>query len=145
MKNNKKKGFTLVEMLAVVVILALLIGIAIPIVNTIIKTVRLNSVKSSYDTLATQIRSDILLSTTAYTRCATDTDCRAKYTYDNLSLTVVDGSSYCTTSNAEHKVTLVSDSTLTNLSSKCPVSGACGADNKTITICIDTDGKVTQK
>lgn len=43
----KKKGFTLVELLAVVVVLAIIIIIAVPIVKGFIKNARMNAVKDS--------------------------------------------------------------------------------------------------
>ena len=41
MKNKKKKAFTLVELLAVIVILAVILVIAIPQIMNVIKTARI--------------------------------------------------------------------------------------------------------
>ena len=42
-KKKQKKGFTLVELLAVIIILAIVVGIAIPSVNAVINKSKLNS------------------------------------------------------------------------------------------------------
>ena len=42
-----KKGFTLVELLAVIVILAVILVIAVPQINNVIKETRKNSLASS--------------------------------------------------------------------------------------------------
>ena len=58
--EKKKKGFTLVELLAVIVILAVILVIAIPqIVNTI-DTARLKSIESSAKLVATNAEKDYL-------------------------------------------------------------------------------------
>ena len=49
MKKRKKKGFTLVELLAVIVILAIISLIAVPIVLDIINNSKENSKKESIE------------------------------------------------------------------------------------------------
>ena len=60
MKNKKKKGFTLVELLAVIVILAVILVIAIPQIMNTIKTARLSSIKDSAMLIAEQAEKDYL-------------------------------------------------------------------------------------
>ena len=60
MKNKKKKGFTLVELLAVIVILAVILVIAIPQIMNTIKTARLSSIKDSAMLIAEQAEKDFL-------------------------------------------------------------------------------------
>lgn len=47
----KKKGFTLVELLAVIVILALILAIAVPTISSLIEESRKNSFKATGDML----------------------------------------------------------------------------------------------
>ena len=56
----KKKGFTLVELLAVIVILAVILVIAIPQIMNTIKTARLSSFKDSAILIATNAEKDYL-------------------------------------------------------------------------------------
>ncbi|MBQ1813066.1 MAG: prepilin-type N-terminal cleavage/methylation domain-containing protein [Bacilli bacterium] len=58
MKN--KKGFTLVELLAVIVILAIILIIAIPQIMNTIKTTRLKSIEDSARLIATNADKDYL-------------------------------------------------------------------------------------
>ena len=56
----KKKGFTLVELLAVIVILAIILVIAIPQIMNVIKTARLSSIKDSAMLIAEQAEKDFI-------------------------------------------------------------------------------------
>ena len=60
MKNKKKKAFTLVELLAVIVILAVILVIAIPQIMNVIKAARLSSIKDSAMLIAEQAEKDFL-------------------------------------------------------------------------------------
>ena len=60
MKNKKKKAFTLVELLAVIVILAVILVIAIPQIMSVIKSARLSSIKDSAMLIAEQAEKDFL-------------------------------------------------------------------------------------
>ena len=60
MKRNKGKGFTLVELLAVIVILAVILIIAVPQVTNTIQTSRLNSIKSSAKMIAKNAEDDFI-------------------------------------------------------------------------------------
>ena len=60
MKNKKKKAFTLVELLAVIVILAVILVIAIPQIMNTIKTARISSFKDSAILIAEQAEKDYL-------------------------------------------------------------------------------------
>ena len=60
MKNKKRKAFTLVELLAVIVILAVILVIAIPQIMNTIKTARLSSIKDSAMLIAEQADKDYL-------------------------------------------------------------------------------------
>ena len=50
--KNKKKGFTLVELLAMLVVLGILIGITIPNMNGILKNQRVNTLKADAANMA---------------------------------------------------------------------------------------------
>ena len=60
MKKNKKKAFTLVELLAVIVILAVILVIAIPQIMNVIKAARLSSIKDSAMLIAEQAEKDYI-------------------------------------------------------------------------------------
>ena len=60
MKNKKKKAFTLVELLAVIVILAVILVIAIPQIMNVIKSARISSIKDSAMLIAEQAEKDYL-------------------------------------------------------------------------------------
>ncbi|MBQ6282206.1 MAG: prepilin-type N-terminal cleavage/methylation domain-containing protein [Bacilli bacterium] len=60
MKKNKKKAFTLVELLAVIVILAVILIIAIPQIMNTIQESRLKSMESSARLIATNAEKDYL-------------------------------------------------------------------------------------
>ena len=60
MKKNKKKAFTLVELLAVIVILAVILVIAIPQIMNTIKAARLSSIKDSAMLIAEQAEKDYI-------------------------------------------------------------------------------------
>jgi prepilin-type N-terminal cleavage/methylation domain-containing protein len=60
MKKNKKKAFTLVELLAVIVILAVILIIAIPQIMDTIKTTRLKTMEDSAKLIATNAEKDYL-------------------------------------------------------------------------------------
>ena len=57
---KKKKGFTLVELLAVIVILAVILIIAVPQIMNTIKTTRLKSIEDSARLIATNAEKDYL-------------------------------------------------------------------------------------
>ena len=58
--KNKKRAFTLVELLAVIVILAVILVIAIPQIINVIKSARLSSIKDSAMLIAEQAEKDYL-------------------------------------------------------------------------------------
>ncbi|MBQ1812390.1 MAG: prepilin-type N-terminal cleavage/methylation domain-containing protein [Bacilli bacterium] len=60
MKKNRKKAFTLVELLAVIVILAVILIIAIPQIMNTIKSTRLKSMESSARLIVTNAEKDYL-------------------------------------------------------------------------------------
>lgn len=55
-KNNSKKGFTLVELVVVIAILAILAAIAIPVVNSIINTASRNGALSNAQTIELAVK-----------------------------------------------------------------------------------------
>lgn len=67
-----KKAFTLIELLAVIVILAILMAIAVPKILTTIETSRKNSLVSSTKILAKLIQSDSILNDKAYYKLDSD-------------------------------------------------------------------------
>ena len=60
MKKDKGKGFTLVELLAVIVILAIILVIAIPQIKSVIKAARLSAIKDSAILIAEQADKDFI-------------------------------------------------------------------------------------
>ena len=58
--KKKKKGFTLVELLAVIVILAIILVIAVPQIMNVIKSARLSSIKDSAILIAEEAEKDLL-------------------------------------------------------------------------------------
>ena len=52
---NKKKGFTLVELLAVIVILAIILVIAVPKVMSIIEDAKMGTLESTAKMIASQV------------------------------------------------------------------------------------------
>ena len=58
MRKNKKKGFTLVELLAVIVILAILLAIAVPAVTKYITKSRKDGMIATAQEFADAIRND---------------------------------------------------------------------------------------
>ncbi|MBQ6281927.1 MAG: prepilin-type N-terminal cleavage/methylation domain-containing protein, partial [Bacilli bacterium] len=60
MKKNKKKAFTLVELLAVIVILAVILIIAIPQIMKTIKETKLKTMEDSAKLIATNADKDYL-------------------------------------------------------------------------------------
>ena len=58
--KNKRKAFTLVELLAVIVILAVILVIAIPQIMNVIKSARMSSIKDSAMLIAEQADKDFL-------------------------------------------------------------------------------------
>lgn len=59
-KVNNKKGFTLVELLAVIVILALIMGIAIASMGGVIDNARRNTMKSTAASIINGVRNQVL-------------------------------------------------------------------------------------
>ena len=57
---DNKKGFTLVELLAVIVILAVILIIAIPQVTETIKVSRINAMKSSTKLISKEAAEDFI-------------------------------------------------------------------------------------
>jgi type IV pilus assembly protein PilA len=58
MKNNK--GFTLVELLAVIVVLAIILAIAVPRVISVINGAKADSFKASVDMLASGLKNAVI-------------------------------------------------------------------------------------
>ena len=60
MKKSNKKGFTLVELIVVIAIMAILAAVLVPTVTSKIKDANESSAKSSVSALAESIRADII-------------------------------------------------------------------------------------
>ena len=78
MKELNKKGFTLVELLAVIVILALLIVVATRAIGSIQKNSKMSLLESESKKILTQSREDLDL-------YKLTNDTTAKFTYDTVS------------------------------------------------------------
>ena len=83
MKKSNKKGFTLVELIVVIAIMAILAAVLVPTVTNKIKDANESSAKSSVSALAESIRADIITANT-----------NTKYTWYYL----IDGTGKVTTS-----------------------------------------------
>ena len=68
---RNKKGFTLVELLAVIVILAIILAIAVPTISSIIKSQRKSAFETGVKMLIRGIDYQILQGTTVYDNAAT--------------------------------------------------------------------------
>ena len=64
MKKSNKKGFTLVELIVVIAIMAILAAVLVPTITNKIKDANESSAKSSTSALAESIRADIISATT---------------------------------------------------------------------------------
>ena len=64
MKKSNKKGFTLVELIVVIAIMAILAAVLVPTVTNKIKDANESSAKSSVSALAESIRADIITANT---------------------------------------------------------------------------------
>ena len=98
MKNNKKnkKGFTLIEMLAAVVILGILAAIATIVISRLINNSRKTTFFGSYDNIITELRSDAMMGsikTDTDSETNNDTNRSQYYNYDSnaYSLSVKKG------------------------------------------------------
>ena len=72
---KKKKGFTLVELLAVIVILAIILVIAVPQIMDTIDSARSASLESSAKMVAAQVENQYTVSQTLGTNFSSSGDC----------------------------------------------------------------------
>ena len=144
---KNKKGFTLVELLAVIVVLAIIMVIAVTQVNSTIKKSRTNSFISSYKMLVKEIKSRMAmegLGDAATTiACADAATCATLYdiSSSDYEMTVTaDGANYKLNLKGIGKFANMAD-----LVANCPVASACPAGGQEINVTIDSNGKVTQQ
>ena len=77
---KNKKGFTLVELLAVIVILAIIMVIATQRIGDVIAGARADSFVESYQMIAKQVQTNMMAGKTdAEIKCSTDSDCQTNY------------------------------------------------------------------
>lgn len=99
---KKKNGFTLVELLAVIVILAIILVIAVPQIVSTINNARLGALKSSAQLLAASAERDYLvkqtLGDTSWTALTSipctdvsDVDTTSSADYKTCTITMTDG------------------------------------------------------
>ena len=75
MKKSNKKGFTLVELIVVIAIMAILAAVLVPTVTSKIKDANSSAAKSDCQTLANAIQADIInVQTGAQTKYATNAE-----------------------------------------------------------------------
>lgn len=72
-KMDKKTGFTLVELIIVIAIMAVLIGIAVPVYNDHLNETRMVKVLAHYDTAIRAARNHLALTATQQARGTTAT------------------------------------------------------------------------
>ena len=92
---KNKKGFTLVELLAVIVILAIIMVIATQRIGDVIAGARADSFTESFQMIAKQVQTNMIAGKTdTEIICSTDSDCQTKYGLStDYSLTVSGNSS----------------------------------------------------
>ena len=73
MKNNKK-GFTLVELLAVIVILALIMSVAVVSMGSVLETARKNTMKETAATIIDGVKKQLTLNNKLYNDATTGLD-----------------------------------------------------------------------
>lgn len=81
MKNSNKNGFTLVELLAVVIILGILVLLAMPAITKQVELARRKSFSEDARTIANTVKDDILMSDKALTE-----DINSEIVYDKSQL-----------------------------------------------------------
>ena len=152
---KNKKGFTLVELLAVIVVLAIIMVIAVTQVNSTIKKSRTNSFLSSYKMLVKEIKSRMAmegLGDAATTiACSDAASCATLYDISSSDYDMV------VTANGTngYKLDLTGKGKFANmegLKDSCPVTDACpnsgNAANpvyQQIKVIIDSNGTVTKQ
>ena len=103
---KKKKGFTLVELLAVIVILAIILVIAVPQIMDTIDSARKASLESSAKMVAAQVENQYTVSQTLGTNFSSSGDCTtAKWA--GLNDKDYESCTYSIDSNGKASVTLV--------------------------------------
>lgn len=98
-----KKGFTLVELLAVIIILGIVLVIAVPKITSVIETSKINSLKESVKGIAKSAENEYLERIGTWTldqeNDPIECDDVARINsedYENCSITFIDGIAYVT-------------------------------------------------
>ena len=151
---KNKKGFTLVELLAVIVVLAIIMVIAVTQVNSTIKKSRTNSFISSYKMLVKEIKSRMAmegLGDAATTiACADSAACATLYDISSSDYEMI-----VTAVGTSYKLDLTGKGKFANmegLDTSCPVTDACPnsaasgtPEYQQIKVKINSDGSVTKQ
>ncbi|CCY03840.1 prepilin-type cleavage/methylation N-terminal domain protein [Faecalibacterium sp. CAG:1138] len=92
MKKSNKKGFTLVELIVVIAIMAILAAVLVPTVTNKIKDANSSAAKSDCQTLANAIQADIINvqtgADTKYATSATHKNGKAEAKYEGETWTI---------------------------------------------------------
>ena len=151
---KNKKGFTLVELLAVIVVLAIIMVIAVTQVNSTIKKSRTNSFISSYKMLVKEIKSRMAmegLGDAATTiECADAATCATLYDISASDYTMKVEAEVDARGNKTggYKLSLKGIGKFANMAdliTNCPVTNACPTGGQDINVIIDSNGKVTNQ
>ena len=140
MKNNRKnkKGFTLIEMLAAVVILGILAAIATIAINNILKSSRTKSFVATYDNAITAAKAALMMDDTpsvSSTSTSVTVDFVKEVTGGSSSLCNTKGDYYVEVKSSTHNTNITASGT-------CSVANAKCGDSK-LASCVNSNGEVS--